>query len=167
VDYWLHWKHWGAGLVIHPPRTEDVQIAGVLTRPAGCSETRHDRVIWDTIAVARQLHPFTHSHASDGSAAVYPRSPPADPTPQTQPQRAQRGVWVWGWVHQCAAARHHAAGRRGRVPRVRQAAHPRRRRRAAANDSGRHAGELREREDLVGLHGRWKRPCLQTAHMTI
>jgi hypothetical protein len=23
------------------------------------------------------------------------------------------------------------------------------------------------REDLVGSHGRWKRPCLQTAHMTI
>jgi hypothetical protein len=25
----------------------------------------------------------------------------------------------------------------------------------------------RERVDLVGSHGRWKRPCLQTAHMTI
>jgi hypothetical protein len=23
------------------------------------------------------------------------------------------------------------------------------------------------RNDLVGSHGRWKRPCLQTAHMTI
>jgi hypothetical protein len=23
------------------------------------------------------------------------------------------------------------------------------------------------RVDLVGSHGRWKRPCLQTAHMTI
>jgi hypothetical protein len=23
------------------------------------------------------------------------------------------------------------------------------------------------REDLVGSHGRWKRPCLQTAHMTL
>jgi hypothetical protein len=26
---------------------------------------------------------------------------------------------------------------------------------------------LRERVELVGSHGRWKRPCLQTAHMTI
>jgi predicted nucleic acid-binding Zn-ribbon protein len=25
----------------------------------------------------------------------------------------------------------------------------------------------REREELVGSNGRWKRPCLQTAHMTI
>ena len=25
----------------------------------------------------------------------------------------------------------------------------------------------RERVHLVGSHGRWKRPCLQTAHMTI
>jgi hypothetical protein len=30
------------------------------------------------------------------------------------------------------------------------------------------AAQVREeREDLVGSHGRWKCPCLQTAHMTI
>ena len=28
-------------------------------------------------------------------------------------------------------------------------------------------GSERERGELVDLHGRWKRPCLQTAHMTI
>jgi hypothetical protein len=30
-----------------------------------------------------------------------------------------------------------------------------------------HCERERERVDLVGSHGRWKRPCLQTAHMTI
>jgi hypothetical protein len=30
-----------------------------------------------------------------------------------------------------------------------------------------HMDHMILREDRVGSHGRWKRPCLQTAHMTI
>jgi hypothetical protein len=47
-DYWLHWEHWDAGLTIHltlPSIRGMFGSAGVLTHPAGCSETRHDRVL--------------------------------------------------------------------------------------------------------------------------
>jgi hypothetical protein len=37
----------------------------------------------------------------------------------------------------------------------------------AARNLAKVCGREREGEELLGSHGRWKRPCLQTAHMAI
>jgi hypothetical protein len=120
--------------------------------------------------------PHRRSTRRETQAPMPPPSPPAatSPVPRAAWGRVGRITWPW-W---CMV-----------TPRPRPRPHPhqplprgtrrrRRRRRSSCREAGarspaspsvRPTTRERERERVhrVGSHGRWKRPCLQTAHMTI